>query len=294
MPLARVRCRLTPVARFDAIEQRLTATQQAIELIRTPLARLYDFLGDAQKAKFDAVALGRQRRPGKTKEQQPNDVAAACKERSQQFTGLPAQQIADLLKPTQDQKPAFDALKAAAQEASATVAAACPNTVPENITERFDAIDARLKATIAAIKTVEPEVEGVLCDAHRRTEGAIQSSVAAGNFSARGHSPRLVGQHSGISGKRVAQNPARRRGAGLACCIIRGVPRLHEAERRHAVRRCCHAPARSQPGSGLAMRQTASEKFFRLRCNSDFCRTRPVQRRSDRIAAYQIQPRLMP
>ena len=105
------------------------------------------------------MALGTARRPGKTKEQQPNDVAAACKERSQQFTGLPAQQIANSLKPTQDQKPAFDALKAAAQEASATDAAACPNTVPENITERFDAIDARLKATIAAIKTVEPKLK---------------------------------------------------------------------------------------------------------------------------------------
>ncbi|QAY95001.1 hypothetical protein CWB41_04025 [Methylovirgula ligni] len=149
---------LTPVARFDAIEQRLTATQQAIDLIRTPLARLYDSLGDAQKAKFDAVALGHRARPTKAKEP-PADVAALCKQRSQQFTGLPAQQIADTLKPTPDQKSAFDALKTAADEASATVAAACPNTAPQNVAERFDAIDARLKATIAAIKQVDPKLK---------------------------------------------------------------------------------------------------------------------------------------
>ncbi len=149
---------LTPVARFAAIEQRLTATQQAIDLIRSPLARLYELLGDAQKAKFDAIALGRHHRPSRGKEQ-PADVAALCKTRSQQFTGLPAQQIADTLKPTQDQKPAFDGLKAAADEASATVAAACPNAAPQNVTERFDAIDARLKAMIAAIKMVEPKLK---------------------------------------------------------------------------------------------------------------------------------------
>ncbi len=78
-------------------------------------------------------------------------------------------------------KARFRRAKTAADEASATVAAACPNTAPQNVTERFDAIDARLKATIAAIKTGRAEVEGVLCDAHRRAEGAIQSSVAAGN-----------------------------------------------------------------------------------------------------------------
>ncbi|MGP8231380.1 MAG: Spy/CpxP family protein refolding chaperone [Methylovirgula sp.] len=148
---------LTPVARFDAIEQRLTATQQAIDLIRTPLARLYDSLGDAQKAKFDAIALGRRHRPSKAKGQPA--AVALCKERSQQFTGLPAQQIADTLKPTQEQKAAFDALKTAADEATATVAAACPNVAPQNVTERFDAIDARLNATIAAIKTVEPKLK---------------------------------------------------------------------------------------------------------------------------------------
>jgi hypothetical protein len=145
---------LTPVARFAAVTQRLMATQQAIDLIRTPLARLYDSLGDTQKTKFDAILRGRHPRRGAVP-----DIAAACKAHAQHFTGLPAQQIADTLKPTSTQKPAFDALKAAAAEASATLVAACPNAAPQTVTERFDAIATRLKATIAAITMVEPKLK---------------------------------------------------------------------------------------------------------------------------------------
>jgi hypothetical protein len=46
---------LTPLARLDAVETRLEATIQAIEIVRPPLVNLYDSLSDEQREGLDAI-----------------------------------------------------------------------------------------------------------------------------------------------------------------------------------------------------------------------------------------------
>lgn len=148
---------LTPVSRVAAIAKRLDATEQAVDMIRAPLTKLYDSLGDEQKQKFDAIALGRHRRAPKKAE--PGDFVAQCKERAQQFTDLPVQQISDTLKPTGDQKSAFDTLKMTSEKAGANVEDSCPAQAPQTVTARFDAIDTRLKAMKGAIDLIAPKLK---------------------------------------------------------------------------------------------------------------------------------------
>jgi LTXXQ motif family protein len=145
---------LTPVSRVAAIAQRLDATKAALDVIQPPLTNLYNSLGDEQKKKFDAIALGRRHRAQKN-----IDLVAQCKERSRQFTNLPVQQIADTLKPVGDQMMALDTLKTATDKAAAAVEDSCPAEAPQNITARFNAIDVRLKAMSAALKTIAPELK---------------------------------------------------------------------------------------------------------------------------------------
>jgi len=54
----------TPTARLAAIETRLTALSQAVDLLRPALARFYASLSDAQKARFDALGVRQSRRAG--------------------------------------------------------------------------------------------------------------------------------------------------------------------------------------------------------------------------------------
>ena len=145
---------LTPVSRVAAITQRLDVTEQALDIIQPPLTKLYNSLGDEQRKKFDAIALGHRHRAPKN-----IDLVAQCKERSQQFTNLPVQQIADTLKPVGDQKLALDTLKTATDKAAATVEDTCPAEAPQNVTARFNAIDVRLKAMSAAVKAITPELK---------------------------------------------------------------------------------------------------------------------------------------
>jgi hypothetical protein len=47
---------LTPLGRLDAVETRLEATRKAIQIVRPPLASLYDSLSDEQRQRLDAIA----------------------------------------------------------------------------------------------------------------------------------------------------------------------------------------------------------------------------------------------
>jgi hypothetical protein len=48
---------LTPLARLDAVETRLEAMKKAIQIVRPPLASLYDSLSDEQRHRLDAIGI---------------------------------------------------------------------------------------------------------------------------------------------------------------------------------------------------------------------------------------------
>ena len=69
------------------------------------------------------------------------------------------ERIERAVKPTDAQRPAFDALKAASTKAAETIAAACPREFPETATARLETMEKRLDAMLAAVKTVRPAFE---------------------------------------------------------------------------------------------------------------------------------------
>ncbi len=141
---------LTPISRLDATEQRLDATIKAVQIIRSPLAKLYDALSDEQKRQFNAIYVSPQRaRSGA-------NVAAPCSQQVGSFIDLPVQRIEAVLEPTPQQQTALDDLSNATQRAAAQVQSSCPTELPHSPVARLDVIEARLKVIAAAIETVRP------------------------------------------------------------------------------------------------------------------------------------------
>src|SRR5438105_4612365 len=57
---------VTPLARLDAVEQRLDAMMQALQIVRPALARLYDSLSDEQKQRLDTLGAEESHNGGAT------------------------------------------------------------------------------------------------------------------------------------------------------------------------------------------------------------------------------------
>ena len=66
------------------------------------------------------------------------------------------ERIERLIKPTDAQRTALDALRAASTKAAETVSAACPKEFPAGASARMEAMEKRMESMLAAIKTVRP------------------------------------------------------------------------------------------------------------------------------------------
>jgi hypothetical protein len=69
------------------------------------------------------------------------------------------QRIEDDIRPTAQQRSAFDALKTASVEASERLRSSCPAEAPPGMVDRLQAVDARLAAMLSAIDVVRPALE---------------------------------------------------------------------------------------------------------------------------------------
>ncbi|HEX3496238.1 MAG TPA: Spy/CpxP family protein refolding chaperone [Methylocella sp.] len=149
---------LTPLARLDAVAKRIQTMIQAVQLLRPPLTTLYNSLDDEQKDQFAAIGTqAKYRRARIAREESPaSDLGGLCKQQTSNFTQLPVQRIEELIKPTEQQNAAFDALKAASAKAAAELDASCPADIPESLTGRLDAVAKRLDALAEAVNTVKP------------------------------------------------------------------------------------------------------------------------------------------
>jgi hypothetical protein len=149
---------LTPIARLDAVMKRIQAMSRAVQILRPPLTALYNSLDDEQKERFAIIdAQSKYRRARIAREESPaSDLGGLCKQQTENFTQLPVQRIEELIKPTEQQKAGFDALKSASAKAASGLDASCPADVPETLTGRLDAVAKRLDALVDAINTVKP------------------------------------------------------------------------------------------------------------------------------------------
>ncbi len=146
---------LTPVSQLEAVDTRLHAMSKAVQILRAPLTTFYNSLDDKQKDQL--AALGKRGKRGlAVKEAPAHDLAALCKQQAASFTLLPVQRIEDTVKPTAQEKTAFEALKSASTKAAANLDASCPSDVPETLADRLDAVGKRLDALAEAVAIVKP------------------------------------------------------------------------------------------------------------------------------------------
>lgn len=139
---------LTPVGRLDDLQKRLSGMTEALDIVKQPLITFTDQLSSEQKQRLDSMAEG-----------QKTD-ADLCSDKDEQFTDVPAQQIAAAVKPDEKQQLALDDLKSASSRASQILKAACPSGTPQSAAARLDAMSKRLSATKQAMNDVRPALVG--------------------------------------------------------------------------------------------------------------------------------------
>jgi len=150
---------LTPIARLDAVETRLEAMRKAIQIVRPPLASLYDSLSDQQRQRVDAIGVEENRHGRATAAADTSGadtLASLCSSQAESFTKLPVQRIEEVVKPTGPQQAALDQLNQASAKAADKLRGSCPAQTGETPTARLDAMNNRLDAMVQAAKTLRP------------------------------------------------------------------------------------------------------------------------------------------
>src|SRR6516164_3739998 len=142
----------TPTGRLAAMESRLQVMLQAVQTVRPPLDRFYQSLTDEQKARFNAVSPGNESTTGEDQ----RGLTKFCDERTPGLTDLPIERVAQAVHPTLAQQAALDELMDASVKAAEGLKVNCPTYQMLTPTGRVEAMEQRLDATLAAVKTVQP------------------------------------------------------------------------------------------------------------------------------------------
>jgi hypothetical protein len=140
---------VTPLGRLDAMRTQLEALREAVRLVRPPLADFYGRLNDEQRERFNAFG------PKVTGD---NRLTRICRERD--VSDFSFDRIGETVRPTAEQRPALDELRAATARAAETIRAACPAEIPLTPIGRLDAIEQRVTALLAALDAVRPALAG--------------------------------------------------------------------------------------------------------------------------------------
>ncbi len=171
---------LTPLDRLDAVERRLDAMIQAVQMVRAPLERFYSTLSDAQKARLSAMAESVNGGSAAA-----SGVAALCDPRAASFAQLPADRIERTIQPTQQQEAAFEKLKTDSASAAASLEASCPAKTPQTPVERIDAVERRLDAMVQAAREVRPALAAFYAALSDQQKARFNSPASSANASAR-------------------------------------------------------------------------------------------------------------
>ena len=143
---------ITPVARLDAMDQRVSAMLRATEIVAPKLDAFYNALNDDQKARLNAMGQSDDQRGAGQNAARP--TALNCGLAAAQSTEWPAARIDRAVKPTAEQRDKLDALTTAAGQAADTLKAACPSETPITPPARIEAMGKRLQAMRDALRTV--------------------------------------------------------------------------------------------------------------------------------------------
>jgi hypothetical protein len=114
----------------------------------------------------------------------PKDASALaqmCGQDSRDIAGLPIDAFQQAIQPTDEQRSALDDLANASVEAAQDLKAACPTEIALTAPNRLAAMQQRIEAMIAAVKTVQPPLEklyGLLDDEQKARLTALGQQTA--------------------------------------------------------------------------------------------------------------------
>jgi hypothetical protein len=151
---------LTPPGRLRAMTSRVSATLEAVKIVRPALEKFYNSLGDEQQARFNAlgpnIGEGSQQQP---QQQEANAQPEGCGDPKSSLTQLPIERIEAVVHPAGKQKEALDRLSDATKQAVQGLQAACPDDVPLTPVGRLEAMQKRLEAMLEAANRVQPVLD---------------------------------------------------------------------------------------------------------------------------------------
>jgi hypothetical protein len=163
---------LTPLDRLDAVERRIDAMLQAVQIVRSPLATFYDTLSEGQKGRFLALEMP----SSNLRTVSSAGPAALCNPHAASFAQLPMDRLERVVQPTAQQESAFEALKAASAIAIGKVQAACPATAPQTPSERLNAVETRLGAMAEAVESLRPSLKAFYATLSSDQKARLESS----------------------------------------------------------------------------------------------------------------------
>jgi hypothetical protein len=148
----------TPTGRLAAMHKRIGAMLTALNIVQPPLQRFYDSLSDEQKARFNVINTDAQA-SSSSDGSRSTDLTQLCGAQFVKATNVPTDRIAQVIKPTDAQHGALDALNAATSKAADFLKANCPTAEPLTPPARVAAMEQRLKTMLEAVKIVEPALD---------------------------------------------------------------------------------------------------------------------------------------
>ena len=148
---------MTPPGRLQAMTTRISATLEAVRIVRPALEKFYKSLSDEQQARFNALGPN----VGERAPQQPQQEAKSesCGEPKSSLTQLPIERIEAVVHPAGKQQQALDRLSGATREAVKELQAACPDDLPLTPVGRLEAMEKRLEAMLQAARHVQPALD---------------------------------------------------------------------------------------------------------------------------------------
>jgi hypothetical protein len=148
---------MTPPGRLRAMTSRISATLEAVRIVRPALEKFYNSLSDEQQAGFNTLGpnVGERSQP----RQEANAQSDTCGEPKSGLIQLPIDRIEAVTRPAGTQKEALDRLSTATEKAVQELQAACPDDVPLTPVGRLEAMQKRLEAMLQAAKLVQPALD---------------------------------------------------------------------------------------------------------------------------------------
>jgi LTXXQ motif family protein len=150
---------MTPPGRLRAMTNRVSATLEAVRIVRPALEKFYNSLSDEQQARFNALGPNIGERLQQQPQQEANAQSDTCGDPKSGLTQVPIERIEAVIRPAGTQKETLDHLRDATEKAVRGLQTACPDSVPLTPVGRLEAMEKRLEAMIEAAKLVQPALD---------------------------------------------------------------------------------------------------------------------------------------